>query len=71
MRIGLITRLLGRPDGDVPAPSWESISERATVAEAAGFDMFEDKFGGGDNPTKGALSITAIPRKAVTNGQSS
>ncbi len=40
MRIGLITRLYGRPDGDTPAPSWVSISERATVAEAAGFDMF-------------------------------
>ena len=40
MRIGLITRLFGRPNGDIPAPSWESISERATIAEAAGFDMF-------------------------------
>ena len=40
MRIGLITRLYGRPDGDTPAPSWVSISERATVAEAAGFDTF-------------------------------
>ncbi len=40
MRIGLITRLFGRPDGDTPAPSWESISQMATTAEAAGFDMF-------------------------------
>ncbi len=40
MRIGLINQLHGRPDGDTPAPSWESISERAAVAEAAGFDMF-------------------------------
>ncbi len=40
MRIGLITRLFGRPGGDTPAPSWESISERAASAEAAGFDMF-------------------------------
>jgi alkanesulfonate monooxygenase SsuD/methylene tetrahydromethanopterin reductase-like flavin-dependent oxidoreductase (luciferase family) len=40
MRIGLITRLSGRPNGDVPAPTWESISERATIAEAAGFDVF-------------------------------
>jgi alkanesulfonate monooxygenase SsuD/methylene tetrahydromethanopterin reductase-like flavin-dependent oxidoreductase (luciferase family) len=40
VRIGLITRLFGRPDGDSPAPSWESISERATIAEAAGFDIF-------------------------------
>ncbi|MCP3995446.1 MAG: LLM class flavin-dependent oxidoreductase [bacterium] len=40
MRIGLITQLHGRPDGKTPAPSWESISERATTAEVAGFDMF-------------------------------
>ncbi len=40
MKIGLITQLHGRPESDTPAPSWESISERATVAEAAGFDMF-------------------------------
>lgn len=40
MRIGLITQLHGRPDSDTPAPSWESISDRATAAEAAGFDMF-------------------------------
>lgn len=40
MRIGLINQLYGRPDGDTPAPSWESISHRATGAEAAGFDMF-------------------------------
>ena len=40
MRIGLINELHGRPDGDVPAPTWASISERATTAEAAGFDMF-------------------------------
>ncbi len=30
----------GRPDGDTPAPTWDSIRERATAAEAAGFDMF-------------------------------
>ena len=40
MRIGLITQLHGRPDGDKPAPSWESVSERAATAEAAGFDTF-------------------------------
>jgi alkanesulfonate monooxygenase SsuD/methylene tetrahydromethanopterin reductase-like flavin-dependent oxidoreductase (luciferase family) len=40
MRIGLVTRLFGRPDGDTPAPSWESISQAATTAETAGFDMF-------------------------------
>ena len=40
MNIGLITQLHGRPNGKTPAPSWESISERATTAEAAGFDIF-------------------------------
>ena len=40
MRVGLINQLHGRPDGDTPAPSWESISGRATTAEAVGFDMF-------------------------------
>ena len=40
MRIGLINHLHGRPDGDVREPSWESIRERATIAEAVGFDMF-------------------------------
>lgn len=40
MRIGLINELNGRPSGDRPAPSWVSISERAQVAEAVGFDMF-------------------------------
>lgn len=40
MRLGLINQLHGRPDGPVPAPNWKSISDRATAAEAAGFDMF-------------------------------
>lgn len=40
MRIGLIAQLHGRPDGETPAPSWSSTSERASAAEAAGFDMF-------------------------------
>jgi alkanesulfonate monooxygenase SsuD/methylene tetrahydromethanopterin reductase-like flavin-dependent oxidoreductase (luciferase family) len=40
VRIGLITQLHGRPDGDTPAPSWKSISERAATAEAEGFDTF-------------------------------
>lgn len=40
MRIGLINQLHGRPDGPTPPPSWKSISERAAVAEATGFDMF-------------------------------
>lgn len=40
MRIGLITQLHGRPDGDSPAPTWESVKARAFAAEAAGFDIF-------------------------------
>jgi len=40
MRIGLINQLHGRPNGAIPAPSWESIRQRAAAAEAAGFDMF-------------------------------
>jgi len=40
MKIGLINQLHGRPDGNEPAPSWASISERAATAEAAGFDIF-------------------------------
>ncbi len=40
MRIGLINQLNGSPDGPQPAPTWESISERAAVAEAVGFDSF-------------------------------
>lgn len=46
MRIGLINELNGRPGTDPPPPSWESISERARIAEAVGFDsfVFEDAF---------------------------
>jgi alkanesulfonate monooxygenase SsuD/methylene tetrahydromethanopterin reductase-like flavin-dependent oxidoreductase (luciferase family) len=40
MRIGLVNELHGRPGGDPPSPSWSSISERARLAEAVGFDMF-------------------------------
>ncbi len=40
MRVGLITQLHGRPGGDPPPPTWQSISEQAATAEAAGFDMF-------------------------------
>lgn len=40
MRIGLINQLHGRPDGDAPPPTWESISARAAAAEEAGFDIF-------------------------------
>lgn len=40
MRIGLINQLHGRPDGDKPPPTWESIAARAAAAETAGFDVF-------------------------------
>lgn len=40
MRIGLINQLNGRPDGAVPAPTWQSIVERARTAEEVGFDSF-------------------------------
>ena len=40
MRIGLINQLHGRPDGPTPPPSWDSVSQRALTAEAAGFDTF-------------------------------
>lgn len=40
MRIGLINQLHGRPRSDAPAPSWESIQQRARVAETVGFDVF-------------------------------
>ena len=40
MRIGLINELHGRPGGPTPAPTWASISERATTAEEVGFDSF-------------------------------
>jgi alkanesulfonate monooxygenase SsuD/methylene tetrahydromethanopterin reductase-like flavin-dependent oxidoreductase (luciferase family) len=40
MRIGLINQLHGRPDGPRPAPTWQSVSERAEAAARAGFDIF-------------------------------
>jgi alkanesulfonate monooxygenase SsuD/methylene tetrahydromethanopterin reductase-like flavin-dependent oxidoreductase (luciferase family) len=40
MRIGLITPLNGRPDGDRPPPTWESVARLAHTAEDVGFDMF-------------------------------
>ena len=39
MRIGLINQLHGSPDGP-QSPTWESISQRASVAETVGFDSF-------------------------------
>jgi len=63
MRIGLITQLHGRPNGETPAPSWKSISERATAAEAAGFDMFvfEDALlYRGEKATDGAWESVSI-----------
>lgn len=40
MRIGLINELHGRPGGSSPQPTWDSIRERALLAEQVGFDMF-------------------------------
>lgn len=40
MRIGLITQLHGRPGGDTPPPTWESLKRLALTAESVGFDMF-------------------------------
>lgn len=40
MRIGLIQRLYGRPDGEHPAPTWEAIRTAANTAEQIGFDTF-------------------------------
>ena len=40
MRIGLIQRLYGRPDGEHPAPTWDAIRTAVTTAEQIGFDTF-------------------------------
>ena len=40
MRLGLINQLHGRPGDGPQPPTWESISNRATAAEAAGFAIF-------------------------------
>lgn len=40
MRIGLINELNGRPGGEQPPPAWDSIAERARIAEDVGFDIF-------------------------------
>jgi alkanesulfonate monooxygenase SsuD/methylene tetrahydromethanopterin reductase-like flavin-dependent oxidoreductase (luciferase family) len=63
MRIGLINQLHGRPDGKTPAPTWESISERATAAETAGFDsfVFEDALlYRGENTTNGVWESVSV-----------
>ena len=39
MKIGLYIRLLGRPGGQPPPPSWSSVRDQALAAEAAGFDL--------------------------------
>jgi len=66
VRIGLINQLHGRPDGQGPAPTWDSISSRAAAAEAAGFDIFvfEDALlyrwdGGGTDGVWESVSIAA------------
>jgi len=40
MRIGLITPLHGRPDGDTPPPTWDSVRSLVQAAEVVGFDSF-------------------------------
>ncbi len=63
MRIGLINELHGRPNGGPPPPSWASISERARVAEAVGFDIFvfEDALlYRGENHTDGVWESVSI-----------
>lgn len=40
MRIGLINQLHGRPGTEPGPPSWDSIAQRARVAEDVGFDIF-------------------------------
>lgn len=63
MRIGLITQLHGRPDADLPAPSWASLRERAITAEAVGFDtfVFEDALlYRGENATDGVWESFSI-----------
>jgi alkanesulfonate monooxygenase SsuD/methylene tetrahydromethanopterin reductase-like flavin-dependent oxidoreductase (luciferase family) len=63
MRIGLISQLHGRPGGDSPPPTWESIQERARVAEAVGFDSFvyEDALlYRGDEVTDGCWEAVSI-----------
>ena len=73
MRVGLINQLHGRPDGETPAPTWESISERATAAETAGFDsfVFEDALlYRGEKTTNGvweSVSIAAALAATTTN----
>lgn len=73
MRLGLVSRLNGRPNGDRAAPTWESISARAAAAEAAGFDIFvfEDALlyrweGGGTDGVWESVSIAAA-LAATTN----
>ena len=39
MRVGLVAQLHGRPGADLN-PSWQSLSDLASTAERAGFDMF-------------------------------
>ncbi len=63
MRIGLITQLHGRPDGEPPPPTWESVSARVRAAERVGFDVFvfEDALlYRGDNGTDGVWESTTM-----------
>ncbi|KKM69912.1 hypothetical protein LCGC14_1445990 [marine sediment metagenome] len=69
MRIGLIQRLNGRPGGENPAPTWESIRAAATTAEEVGFDtfVFEDALlYRGANVTDGCWESMSIAAAVAT-----
>lgn len=70
MRIGLINQLHGNPQRPETAPSWDSVSNRARTAEAAGFDtfVFEDALlYRGDTTTDGVWeSMTIAAALAAT-----
>ncbi|MCP3973964.1 MAG: LLM class flavin-dependent oxidoreductase [bacterium] len=73
MRIGLITQLHGRPGGDTPPPTWDSVRDLALAGEAAGFDMFvfEDALlyhqEGGSNGLWESVAIAAAVAEATSH----
>ena len=69
MRIGLVQRLNGRPGGELPAPTWESIRAAVTTAEGVGFDtfVFEDALlYRGANVTDGCWESMSIAAAVAT-----
>lgn len=73
MRIGLINELNGRTSGEQEPPTWESISQRARIAEEVGFDIFvfEDALlYRGEKSTNGLWeSMTVAAALAATTSQ--